>query len=200
MLLKFTMYILVHMYINAFLYRAKFDYIPYIFTVECITAVRESSDTVEYLICSENNVYVYISQNNSNRSTFVRRCFSDPMFSSGETNVQGQSAGDPSNEAMGDQTWYPLIMRMNKTRRQFALKLIWNKILLVSRGFLYFSVVRSLSREHAVITDQSIPFHTWLFFLFLVFLFWMRSFPPDCPLSFIYFWCINKTKLIIGDV
>lgn len=87
MLLQFTMYILVHMYINAFLYRAKFDYIPYIFTVECITAVRESSDTVEYLICSENNVYVYISQNNSNRSTFVRRCFSDPMFSSGETNV-----------------------------------------------------------------------------------------------------------------
>lgn len=131
---------------------------------------------------------MYISQNNSNRSTFVRRRFSDPMLS----NVQGQGAVDPSNEAMGDQTWYPLIMRMNKTRRQFALKLICNKILLVSRGFLYFSVVRSLSREHAVIPDQSIPFHTWLFFLFPVFLFWMRSFPPDCPWSFIYFWCINK--------
>ena len=134
------------------------------------------------------SMYMYISQNNSNRSTFVRRRFSDPML----TNVQGQGAVEPSNEAMGDQTWYPLIMRMNKTRRQFALKLICNKILLVSRGFLYFSVVRSLSREHAVITDQSIPFHTWLFFLFPVFLFWMRSFPPDCPWSFIYFWCINK--------
>lgn len=41
-----------------------------------------------------------ISQNNSNRSTFVRRRFSDPML----TNVQGQGAVDPSNEAMGDQT------------------------------------------------------------------------------------------------
>lgn len=121
---------------------------------------------------------MYISQNNSNRSTFVRRRFSDPMFSSGETNVQGQGAVEPSNEAMGDQTWYPLIMRMNKTRRQFALKLICNKILLVSRGFLYFSVVRSLSREHAVITDQSIPFHTWLFFLFRVFFFGWGHFLP----------------------